>query len=241
MKPRGRGERHSYNFRSEAQDVCSRHSKGEVHLNTHISLNRITRTHTPALNPHASVRRPHPVPRVKVPGFGAPPHPHPGAQRTGPGPATAPEGKAGQTRQGGGVRDQGSGNPRAPRSILPPASPSPARAVPPVEPAYGRYSRRRLRWAGTAGATGCAALDSALLPAGCPPAEPRRSRGGGAAGPVPGAGWRRARRPGTGAQGAPCWEPPLDSPEVRAESLLPGPQTPPGVVASARGETLPRL
>lgn len=44
------------------------------------------------------------------------------------------------------------------------------------------------------GAAGCAALGSALLaaPARRPPAEPPRSRGGGAASPVPGADWRRA-------------------------------------------------
>lgn len=45
------------------------------------------------------------------------------------------------------------------------------------------------------GAAGYTALGSALLlaPARRPPAEPPRSRGGGAASPVPGAGWRRAR------------------------------------------------
>lgn len=66
-------------------------------------------------------------------------------------------------------------------------------------PRPGRYSRRKaalhVRRAGRApgrGGVRGAPLCSAPC-AGRPPAEPPRSRGGGAASPVPGAGWRRAR------------------------------------------------
>lgn len=118
--------------------------------------------------------------------------------------ARPPKPRGGGRRQGPGRRALGC------RESAPEQS-APASPVPPVEPAHGRYSRRRLRWAGTAdtaGASGCAARGSALLPASCPPAEPRRSRGGGAAGPVPGAGWRRAPRPGTGVGAPPAGSPP---------------------------------
>lgn len=87
--------------------------------------------------------------------------------------------------------------------------------------------RLRCGWRGGhgshGGAAGRAAIRSALLPArrvpSHSPAEPRRSRGGGAASPVPGAGWRRARLPGTGL-GAPPAGNPRDSPGRRARSLL---------------------
>lgn len=139
----------------------------------------------PSAKPWPAVPTPSLVPRVKVPGFRA----RPRAQRTGPGPDTTPEGKAGQTprtglRGGYGVRDPGGGlgEPEsAPGSNLPPPAPAPRALSHPSSPQTGATHGERLRWAGTAGATGCAALGSALLPARCPPAEPRRSRGGGAA------------------------------------------------------------
>lgn len=123
--------------------------------------------------------------------------------------ARPPKPRGGGAASGTGAA--GSGVPRERPGAKCPRQPQPPRPVPPVEPAHGRYSRRRLRWAGTAGtagASGCAARGSALLPASCPPAEPRRSRGGGAAGPVPGAGWRRAPRPGTGVGAPPAGSPP---------------------------------
>lgn len=107
--------------------------------------------------------------------------------------------------------------------MLPPASPLGGRCsraaccVPRVEPAHGRYSRRkaalRLAWWAreSRGAAGRAAIRSGLVP-GRPapshsPAEPQRSRGGGAASPVPGAGWRSARPPGTGLGAPPAGNP----------------------------------
>lgn len=66
-------------------------------------------------------------------------------------------------------------------------------------PRPGRYSRREaalhVRRAGRAPGRGgvCGARLCSAPCARRPPAEPQRSRGGGAASPVPGAGWRRAR------------------------------------------------
>lgn len=121
--------------------------------------------------------------------------------------------------------------PSAPASSSPGRRRRPAtRLVPRVEPAHPHYSRQRLRCGGRGGyrrtgcAAGCAALGSALLLArrapSSPPAEPLRSRGGGAASPVPGAG----RRPGTGLRappaGSPSRQPRDEGPEP---ACLPGP------------------
>lgn len=100
-----------------------------------------------------------------------------------------------------------------------PRSPAPGRRcrlatrpIRPSSPHTGTTHCRRLRCGGRGGlggtgrAVGCAALGSALLPvAGRPPAEPLRSRGGGAA--SQGAGWRRAPWPGTGLRAPPAGSP----------------------------------
>lgn len=128
----------------------------------------------------ASARCPHPVPRVEVPGFGARPS---GAQRAGPGPATAPKGKAGHTR-GGGVRERGGGlgEPETdPGTNLSPPASAPRAPSRPSSPHTGATHGGRLRWAGTAstaGATGCAALVSALRPPARGAAEEPRGRSG---------------------------------------------------------------
>lgn len=113
-----------------------------------------------------------------------------------------------------------------------------ARPVPPVEPAPGRYSRREaaLRRARRARR---AARRSAPLSSWRPaPARPR-GRGGaegrsGQARPrrrleaLP-AAWVRSR-------GAPCWDPPLESPGARAGSLpARWGQAPPGLRGSGTG------
>ena len=116
--------------------------------------------------------------------------------------------------------------PRAPR----PARRARTRALLTAGGCAGRARRARQARPG--------ARRSSLL-SGRPPAEPLRSRGGGAACPVPGAGWRRSRPPRDGARGAPCWEPPPDSPEVRADSLPPGPATLPGVKGESQGQDPP--
>lgn len=103
-------------------------------------------------------------------------------------------------------------------------------------PRPGRYSRREaalhVRRAG--GAPGRGGVRGARLSsAPCarrPPAEPPRSRGGGAASPVPGAGWRRARtlRPELGAPpaGTPAGLPRGEGLDAQVTSRVPRPFPP---------------
>lgn len=97
------------------------------------------------------------------------------------------------------------------------AAVEPRTASRPSSPHTGATHGGRLRcsWRGGHGSHGGAAgrttIRSAILPArrvpSHSPAEPRRSRGGGAASPVPGAGWRRAWRRGTGLGAPPAGNP----------------------------------
>lgn len=113
--------------------------------------------------------------------------------------------------RGYGVRDPGGGLRGIPesasRSNLPPLAPAPRALSGPSSPHTGATHGERLRWTGTADATGCAPHGSALLPAGCPPAEPLSSREGGAAAP--------SQAPAGGAPGVPgrgLGAPPTGSP-----------------------------
>lgn len=144
---------------------------------------------------------------------------------------------------GGGVRDRGGGlwgAERAPRSKVPPPAPAPApcparrartRALLTAEAALGGHGGHGGR-VGVRGARLCSAPGQ--LPARGAAEEPRGRSG------RPSPRRRLEARPASrdGGWGAPCWEPPLDSREVRAESLLLGPDTPPGVSARAGGDTL---
>lgn len=144
-----------------------------------------------------------PVPRVKLPGFGV----CPGGAAGRSSEATAPKATAGQTRgrrQEPGLRAWRTRE-CVPRAICSPASPSPGhrcgRACAPSCPSspHGRYSRRKAAGGGRGGqgarrgawrwAPLCSSR-SRRPPAARPAAEEPR---GGAASPVPGAGWRRAR------------------------------------------------
>lgn len=92
-----------------------------------------------------------------------------------------------------------------------PATPAPA-AVESRVPGATHGERLRCLCGGQYGyrdTAGCAAL-ALLSSASCarrPPAEPPGSRGGGAASPVPGAGWRRARTLGPGLGAPPAGTP----------------------------------
>lgn len=143
----------------------------------------------------------------------------------GPVPATALKAMAGHT-QG---RRQGPGWPHLRTRECAPEQFAAASLTPGRPPQSGRVLRpaRRARTralltaegcaaagvvgTGVTGAAGRAAIRSGLVP-GRPapshsPAEPQRSRGGGAASPVPGAGWRSARPSGTGLGAPPAGNP----------------------------------
>lgn len=94
--------------------------------------------------------------------------------------------------------------------------------VPPVEPTHTLLTVGGCAAASAAG-TGCvwrcAALGCTLSSRWRPAPEAAREPGGGAAGPVPGAGWRRARGPGTGLGAPPAGSPLRTAPQGECPSL----------------------
>lgn len=148
--------------------------------------------------------------------------------------ARPPKPRGGGAASGTGAA--GSGVPRERPGAKCPRQPCPARrartrALLTAEAALGGHGGHGGR-VGVRGARLCSAPGQ--LPARGAAEEPRGRSG------RPSPRRRLEARPASrdGGWGAPCWEPPLDSREVRAESLLLGPDTPPGVSARAGGDTL---
>lgn len=157
-----------------------------------------------------------------MPGLYSLPHPVSGV-------TVAPWGSSVQTCSGAGpdLRESAGLWSAAPVPALLPSGRAPCPARPPIDPIAPRYSRREAarlapRTPGAAGrAEGRATLARLCSLRPRPPALPPGCRGGGAVGPVPGAGWRRVRLLGRDS-GRPLLGALRGRPGARAQSHVPG-------------------